>query len=201
MTAAMEDTYHHLSTSVDAGHVQGTVLGPAEFPSPKDLSARTRVILSGGQFSAMINKDGKFSFEVPDGAYLLEVRSPEYIYPSVHITVSGKASTANLVPYGSDWSNTENRLSTPLVLTPRGATDYFVPREGFKITHLFANPMMLMMGFSVIMLFVMPKMMANMDPQAMEEMQDFQAPSFEMPDISASLAKLSAGSSSPKKRA
>ncbi|KAF9160391.1 ER membrane protein complex subunit 7 [Actinomortierella ambigua] len=149
----------------------------------------------------MINKDGKFFFDVPDGAYLLEVRSPQYIYPSVRVVVSDKGSTANLVAYGSDWSNTENRLPTPLILSPRVEAGYFVPREGFKISHLFANPMMLMMGFSVLMLFVMPKMMANMDPQAMEEMQDFQAqaPSFEMPDISASLAQFTTGSSSKKR--
>ncbi|KAG0241811.1 ER membrane protein complex subunit 7 [Actinomortierella wolfii] len=151
----------------------------------------------------MINKDGKFAFDVPEGAYSLEVRSPQYIYPAIRVTVSEKGSTAYLVTYGSDWSNSENRLPMPLILSPRAESSYFVPREGFKISHLFANPMMLMMGFSVLMLFVMPKLMANMDPQAMEEMQEFQsqAPNFEMPDISATLAKFSAGSSNaPKKR-
>ncbi|KAF9575462.1 hypothetical protein EC968_003067 [Mortierella alpina] len=149
----------------------------------------------------MISKDGRFSFSnVPEGSYLLEVQSPQYMYPSVKVVVTEKDTRAHLVTLGADWSNNDHILPLPLSLTPRGPTSYFIPREGFKVSHLFANPMMLMMGFSVLMLFLMPKLMANMDPEAMEEMQGMQEatqmPAFEMPDISATLAKFSTGGAS-----
>ncbi|KAF9946351.1 hypothetical protein BGZ65_009808, partial [Modicella reniformis] len=186
-----------------AAQISGTVVGQTETPYPRDLSHKTRVILSGGQYSAMITRDGKFVFpDVPEGSYLLEVQNPQYIYPTVKLTVNGKDSKAHLVSLGADWSNNDNIMQFPLTLTPRGPSTYFIPREGFKISHLFANPMMLMMGFSVVMLFIMPKLMANMDPAAMEEMQGMQEaaqmPSFEMPDIAATLAKFSTGGASPQ---
>ncbi|KAF9585968.1 hypothetical protein BGW38_010736 [Lunasporangiospora selenospora] len=117
----------------------------------------------------------------------------------VKVTVSDKDPKASLVSLGTDWSNNDNTLPSPLVLSPRGQSSYFVPREGFKLSHLLANPMMLMMGFSVLMLFIMPKLMANMDPEAMQEMQEMQGstPNFEMPDLAATLAKFSAGGASP----
>ncbi|KAG0234650.1 hypothetical protein BGX31_004498 [Mortierella sp. GBA43] len=151
----------------------------------------------------MITREGKFVFpDVPEGSYLLEVQSPQYIYPTVRLTVTGKETKAYLVTLGADWSNNDNIVQYPFLLVPRAPATFFIPREGFKISYLFANPMMLMMGFSVLMLFLMPKLMANMDPAALEEMQGMQdatqMPSFEMPDISATLAKFSAGGASPQ---
>ncbi|KAG0365482.1 hypothetical protein BC939DRAFT_470784 [Gamsiella multidivaricata] len=189
------------ATTASAAQVYGVLNGAGENPHPRDISGRTRVILSGGQYSAMITKDGKFVFpDVAAGSYLLEVQSPQYIYPTVKVIVSGNDSKAYLVSLGTDWSNNDNVLQIPLTLNPRAPASYFIPREGFKLSHLFANPMMLMMGFSVLMLFIMPKLMANMDSEAMEEMQGMQEatqmPNFEMPDIAATLAKFSTGGGS-----
>ncbi|KAG9064193.1 hypothetical protein KI688_003381 [Linnemannia hyalina] len=196
----MFNLYSSLS-SVSAAELNGFLVGFGENAHPRELSPQTRVLLSGGQYSSMITKDGKFIFaNVPEGTYLLEVQSPQYTYPTVKVTLAGKETKANLVSLGFDWSNNDNPLQLPLTLVPRAPTTFFVPREGFKLSSLFANPMMLMMGASVLMLFVMPKLMANMDSEAMEEMQgmqdDMKMPSFEMPDISATLAKFSTGGAS-----
>ncbi|GJJ72133.1 ER membrane protein complex subunit 7 [Entomortierella parvispora] len=187
--------------SVSAIPVAGFVVGHGESAHPRDISPRTRVVLSGGQYSTMITKDGRFIFpDVAEGTYALEVQSPQYIYPNMRLVVSDQQAKAYIVSIGADWSNNDNAITFPITLVPRAPAMYFIPREGFQIKHLFANPMMLMMGFSVIMLFVMPKLMANMDPEAMQEMQGMQEaaqmPAFEMPDISASLAKFSTGGSS-----
>ncbi|KAF9933439.1 hypothetical protein FBU30_005473 [Linnemannia zychae] len=189
-------------STVSAARLSGFVVGYGENAHPRDLSTETRVLLSGGQYTSMITKEGKFNFpNVPEGSYLLEVQSPQYTYPAVRVTLSEKGEVkANLVTFGFDWSNNDNPLQLPITLIPRSPVTYFIPREGFRISSLFANPMMLMMGASVLMLFVMPKLMANMDAEAMQEMQgmqdDMQMPSFEMPDISATLAKFSTGASS-----
>ncbi|KAF9141460.1 ER membrane protein complex subunit 7 [Mortierella sp. GBA39] len=188
-------------SSVSAADLNGFLVGFGENVHPRELSPQTRVLLSGGQYSSMITKDGKFIFtNVPEGTYLLEVQSPQYTYPTIKVTLAGKETKANLVSLGFDWSNNDNPLQLPLTLVPRAPTTFFIPREGFKLSSLFANPMMLMMGASVLMLFVMPKLMANMDSEAMEEMQgmqdDMKMPSFEMPDLSATLAKFSTGGAS-----
>ncbi|CAJ0762317.1 16133_t:CDS:2, partial [Entrophospora sp. SA101] len=49
--------------------------------------------------------------------------------------------------------------------------------------------------FSVLMLFIMPKMMANMDQDALKEMQETPAqnPLAEMPDFSAAIANFMSG--------
>ncbi|KAF8937544.1 hypothetical protein EDD21DRAFT_367419 [Dissophora ornata] len=194
------------ATTVSAAQVSGAIIGHGENSHPRDLSTKTRVVLSGGQYSTMITKDGKFVFpNVPEGSYLLEVQSPQYIYPTVKLIVTEKEPRAYLVNLGSDWSNNDNVLQFPLTLAPRAPASFFIPREGFKLSHLLANPMMLMMGFSVVMLFVMPKLMANMDPEAMEEIQGMQdatqMPNFEMPDIAATLAKFSTGGGSSSQAA
>jgi hypothetical protein len=52
--------------------------------------------------------------------------------------------------------------------------------------------MILITGFSLIMVFVMPKMMENMDPEALKELQQQQAnqPKLEMPDVSSYMANM-----------
>ncbi|KAG0338109.1 hypothetical protein BG004_007351 [Podila humilis] len=174
-----------LSSLVSAYQISGSLNGLGENPHPRDLSINTRVVLSGGEYSAMVTKEGRFTFpNIPEGSYLLEVQSPQYIYPTLKVIVTAKESKASMVALGTDCQKT------------------IVPREGFKISQIFANPMMLMMGFSVLMLFVMPKLLSNMDPEAMEEMQAQggapEMPTFEMPDIAATLAKFSTGGSSPQ---
>ena len=37
------------------------------------------------------------------------------------------------------------------------------------------NPMVLMMGVTVLIMFVFPKLMANMDPEQLEEMKQMQS--------------------------
>ena len=38
------------------------------------------------------------------------------------------------------------------------------------------NPMVIMMGVSLLLMVVFPKMMANMDPEQLKEMKEMQAP-------------------------
>merc|ERR1712032_89062 len=63
-------------------------------------------------------------------------------------------------------------LPVPLPLEPLVANlNFFEKREGFKISSILMNPMALMMGVTLVIMLVMPKMMANMDPEQLKEMQ------------------------------
>merc|ERR1711998_474216 len=58
----------------------------------------------------------------------------------------------------------------PLVAKPT----FFEKREGFQWSAMLMNPMVLMMGFTLLIMVVFPKMMANMDPEQLKEMQSMQ---------------------------
>ncbi|CAG8535498.1 7233_t:CDS:2 [Funneliformis mosseae] len=173
-------------------------------PNLSQLEPTTKIVLDGGKYSTLIRKNGKFKRKekktndlillsrdnVPPGSYLLEVSSRKFIYPKIRIDVDPRGVRPFVTITGSEWSYNGPALQYPLELSARSTADYFLAREGFSITSLFANPYIIMMGFSVVILFIMPKMMANLDQDALKELQENQAqnPLAEMPDISTTLA-------------
>jgi hypothetical protein len=62
-------------------------------------------------------------------------------------------------------------ISHPLVLTAHATYEYFEPRPGFSVLSLLRNPMLLMMLFSVGLMYVLPKMMENLEPEEQERMR------------------------------
>lgn len=52
-------------------------------------------------------------------------------------------------------------------LVPR-RRNHFEKREGMKVGGMFKNPMTIMMILSMGMMFFLPKMMANLDPEQLE---------------------------------
>eukprot|EP00980_Cylindrotheca_fusiformis_P011647 scaffold2751_cov131-Cylindrotheca_fusiformis.AAC.14 len=56
-------------------------------------------------------------------------------------------------------------IKYPLVLYPYAKYQYFEQRRGFSPFSMLKNPMVMMMIFSGVMMFVMPKMMEGMDPE------------------------------------
>ena len=69
---------------------------------------------------------------------------------------------------------THNRLPLPfpIPIEPLVANPvFFEKREGFNWSGMLMNPMVLMMGVTVLIMFVFPKMMQNMDPEQLKEMQ------------------------------
>ncbi|RHZ88548.1 hypothetical protein Glove_22g230 [Diversispora epigaea] len=164
------------------------------------LEPTTKVILDGGKYSALILKNGNFVINnVPQGSYLLEVLSRKYIYPKIRVDVDSRGVRPSVTSTGSEWNNLGPSLSYPLELYARSTADYFMPREGFSITSLLANPYIIMMGISVVFLILMPKMMAGLDQEALQELQQNQPTNpLEMPDISSTLANFLTGGSNEK---
>lgn len=131
-----------------------------------------RVVLSGGAYMAMPRQDGSFKLHhVAPGQYLLEVQDTQSVWPTVRLDVSAAASgkaRALLM-------HTRQPLPFPLPLEPLVAKPvFFEKREGFNWSQMLMNPMVLMMGVTVLIMFVMPKMMQSMDPEQLKEMQSMQ---------------------------
>merc|ERR1712216_272652 len=51
---------------------------------------------------------------------------------------------------------------------------FFEKREGFKVSGMLMNPMVIMMGVTMLLMVVFPKMMANMDLEQLKEVQQMQ---------------------------
>ncbi|GBB91874.1 hypothetical protein RclHR1_01930016 [Rhizophagus clarus] len=184
------------SFCVETYKIEGKLVPSLTIKDVSQLEPTTKIILDGGKYSALIRKNGKFVIEdVPQGSYLLEISSKKFIYPKIRVDVDSEGVRPFVTIIGSEWSNTGPSLQYPLELPARSASEYFMVRDGFSIASLFANPYIIMMGFSVLLLFIMPKMMANMDPDALKELQENQAqnPLAEMPDISTTLANFMSG--------
>jgi len=131
------------------------------------------VVLNSGAYSAVPRQDGSFVFhEVPEGNFLMEVYDTQRAWPMVRVEV-GKT-----VPNGVTAVQMHNRqkLQMPMQIKPVLAKqDFFEKRQGFQWSSLLMNPMMIMMLITGGIMFIMPKMMANMDPEELKKMQEMQA--------------------------
>jgi len=132
-----------------------------------------RVVLNGGAYSAIPRHDGSFKLHgVAPGAYLLEVLDTQSVWPTVRleVTATTPAKARALL------THSRQPLPFPLPLEPLVAKpSFFEKREGFKWSSLLMNPMVMMMGVTVLIMFVVPNMMKNMDPEALKEMQSMQS--------------------------
>ncbi|KAL7166062.1 hypothetical protein ACSBR2_036851 [Camellia fascicularis] len=156
----------------DGNSINGRVkipigLGAKGFGLPGKLS-NVKVILNGGQRVTFLKPDGYFSFRnVPTGTHLIEVAANGYFFSPVRVDVSARN------PGKVQAALTENRRGlTELVLEPLREEQYYEIREPFSIMSLVKSPMGLMMGFMLIMVFLMPKLVENMDPEEMKRAQE-----------------------------
>jgi len=131
-------------------------------------TSNTKVILNGGQRVTFARPDGYFAFHnVPAGTHLIEVSSIGYFFSPVRVDISARN------PGYIQAALTETRrVLNELVLEPLKEEQYYEVREPFSIMSLLKSPMGLMVGFMVLMVFVMPKMMENLDPEEMKQAQE-----------------------------
>ncbi|EXB80731.1 hypothetical protein L484_008511 [Morus notabilis] len=158
------------------GRVKIPDFGAKGFGLPAKIS-NIKVILNGGQRVTFLKPDGFFSFHtVPAGTHLIEVAALGYFFSPVRVDVSARN------PGKVQAALTETRRGLhEFVLEPLKDEQYYEIREPFSIMSLVKSPMGLMIGFMVIVVFLMPKLVENMDPEeirrAQEEMRGQGVPS------------------------
>ncbi|KAL6345857.1 hypothetical protein AAG906_017616 [Vitis piasezkii] len=149
------------------GRVKIESTGVKGFGLPGKTS-NVKVILNGGQWVAFLRPDGYFSFHnVSAGTHMIEVAAIGYFFSPVRVDVSARN------PGKIQAALTENRKGlTELVLEPLREEQYYEIREPFSIMSVVKSPMGLMMGFMLIVMFLMPKLVENMDPEEMRRAQE-----------------------------
>ncbi|XP_038696484.1 ER membrane protein complex subunit 7 homolog [Tripterygium wilfordii] len=130
--------------------------------------SNVKVILNGGQKVTFVRPDGYFSFHnVPAGTHLIEVAAIGYFFSPVRVDVSARN------PGKVQAALTENRRGlSELVLEPLREEQYYEIREPFSIMNVVKSPMGLMVGFMLVVVFLMPKLVENMDPEEMKRAQE-----------------------------
>ncbi|CAA6661460.1 unnamed protein product [Spirodela intermedia] len=140
--------------------------------------SNVKIILNGGQRVTFARHNGYFSFHnVPAGTHLIEVSAMGFLFSPVRVDISARN------PGKIQAVLTENRRAlSELILEPLREEQYYEVKEPFSIMSLVKSPMGLMMGFMLVVVFVMPKLVENMDPEeirrAQEEMRSQGVPSF-----------------------
>ncbi|CAL9749019.1 unnamed protein product [Musa acuminata subsp. burmannicoides] len=134
--------------------------------SSKLLNAK--IILNGGQNVTFVRADGYFTFHnVPAGTHLIEVAALGYFFSPVRVDISAR------FPGKIQAALTENRKALhELILEPLREEQYYEIREPFSIMSFLKSPMGLMMGFMLLVIFVMPKLVENMDPEEIRRAQE-----------------------------
>lgn len=140
------------------------------------------------------------------GIYSLDVYCPHYHFPSYKLKLLDASPDAAPAPAETAASITVVEYkypgapripaSYPMLISALAPVQYQLPKAPFSLMGmLMGNPMMLLMVFTGIMAFVMPKMMANMSPEELEELKKQSATSG---DPMAKLSKLMSGGGSGK---
>lgn len=131
-------------------------------------STACRVNINGGQMVGFVRADGSFTVSgVAPGTYLLEVYHPDFIFSPIRIDVSAKEKGKVRASIAA----TRAKLQYPLSLRPDKPAVYFQQHAPVDWTSMLKNPMVIMMGITMIMVVVMPRMLSGMDPKELEAMR------------------------------
>ncbi|KAL1848042.1 hypothetical protein Plec18167_008737 [Paecilomyces lecythidis] len=117
-------------------------------------------------------------------SYLLDIRSREYVFAPYRVDVAADGTVIGVWETfrGNAWSNRgaemfvatvggsaiEDVIVPAKVLARRG---FYEERSKFSPLSLFKNPMILLAVFAMVVMFAMPKLMENMDPEMREEFE------------------------------
>ena len=158
------------------------VEGSLVIPGGRKTLPNTRVVLNGGEYSSLSRADGSFTFyNVDAGIYLLEVLCVEFAFPQIKVKIvkgeeydGGDEETISVVEYKYPGAN-RTPGSHPIKLIALTPLKYFQDPPRFNIFgFIMGNPMILIMALSAGLMFIFPKMLQNMDPEAMKEFEKVQ---------------------------
>ena len=133
------------------------------------------LVLSGSQssYTSYVTDSGNFNFyDVQPGRYQLQVQSSSHLFSQYKIDISGASSGHKIRVLEYKYPSAPKQvIAHPIMIDAHSRINYFQKRESFGLHTLLANPTMLMMLFTGAMALLLPRMMANMDPEELKEVQ------------------------------
>lgn len=145
------------------------------------------------------------------GTHILQIISPDFYFDRVRLDITSlqpPVTKASLTLPGTTFKQIGPLLRpSDLEIQARAnggggggvRNDFFMKREGFNVWGILSNPMLLMMAFSMGMMFLLPKLTAGMNEEELKELQSKQInpQNMEMPDVSQWMANWMAGDAKP----
>ncbi|QIX02165.1 hypothetical protein AMS68_007682 [Peltaster fructicola] len=130
---------------------------------------------TGLRHDTPLRRDSSFTFDdITPASYLLTIYAHELIFPPLRVDVVQQAGQEEISAWqtfrGNEWSNKGPHFGTAndqlsIQVRPAGQKEFYQPRGGFNLIGFLKSPMILMALFSVVMIFGMPYLMDNMDPE------------------------------------
>ena len=135
-------------------------------------AAQVTLHLNGadGLTKTMPLRDGGFAFPaVAPGLYVLQVYAPTVIYANVRVEISERTQKFPGGVRASLLDDPNKVYRYPLVIRPAAKANYFEEKQQMlSLKTLAKNPMYLIIGITVLVSLVLPKML---DPETVEEMK------------------------------
>ncbi|CDZ98385.1 Predicted membrane protein [Phaffia rhodozyma] len=160
-------------------NITGSLIYNEHLPDRQSLAPSTVISLDYGEATAFFLEDGSFIFkDIEPGFHVLQVLSKTHSFPELSISLP-PASPPFVAPYDPSRLLAFHPSSPPevgsfpfpLELSARSRTNFNEQQAGFDLKGMFKNPMILLTVGSGLMMFVLPKIISNLDPDAVEEAQ------------------------------
>ncbi|ORX36339.1 hypothetical protein BD324DRAFT_628397 [Kockovaella imperatae] len=161
-----------LLPSISAYDIQGRIAFNNVLPESTGVPVGSKVSLDHGARYAYITPSGSFDLSyVPEGQHILEGFVPGYIMESFLVTIN---ETIHIQPYHVARAPLPLSVPSfphPIQMKAFHKEDYFTSPPSFQLLAMLKNPMVLLMIFSGIMMFGLPKLneMLDADPQLAAE--------------------------------
>lgn len=178
--------------------LKGSIVPNAYLSSPRFLPS-TIILLSSANIlkKTHITFKGSFSIKnVTKGSYLLEVVCSTHIFDPLRVDVSlikeaqtdkldlsseKNSETSSLeriqvykVYPGNKWDDFGPKMPYPIQFSPKGVQSYDIKEDASKIL-LLKNPIVQLSIVTVIILFILPRLMGTLDTEQLMEHQRAQA--------------------------
>ena len=171
--------------------VAGVIKGKVDIG---ELSTANLIVRCDATQQAFVRKDGTFTIrDIGPGLHEVAVVDALRWYTKALVEIDEAGKQARVVEISPPQQQNQppiKREVKNLVLKPIAMVDYFEKRQQMSVMSLFANPMMILMVVTLGLGLLMPKMMENLDPEELKQMQQQQKAAA---DPSAALASLLSG--------
>lgn len=153
-----------------------TIEGRLQFPDDTPYNTTTRITVNHGEYTTYSRRDGNFTIhDIVPGIYLLDVHSPTHHFSQVKCLFKPDAvkegkPAFNCLEYLYPGAP-KQAVADILVINALATYEFFEVRKGFSILSMMKNPMVLMMLFTVGIMYAMPKLMEGLEPEERERMQ------------------------------
>ncbi|PWN46956.1 hypothetical protein IE53DRAFT_371866 [Violaceomyces palustris] len=152
------------------------------FQTPQDLGLEDLDGSEAHDRSAYVARDGSFLVkDLKRGSYTLEIISKTNTFPKYRVDVlddakdspNGKAVQIRMHTPGTSLQSTLTlpKQMHPLIIYSNSRNEFFQEKQGFNVSALLSNPMMLLAGASMVLVFVLPKITASLDPETQAELK------------------------------